>query len=49
MRPGGEQWVRHGLDPKHLLARSRAMETPARDNATQLTDAFLDRVANTSV
>ncbi|MET7730344.1 type 1 glutamine amidotransferase [Streptomyces sp. NPDC005402] len=45
---GREQCARHGVDPQELLARSRAMERAARDDARHLTDAFLDRVATAS-
>ncbi|MER6125204.1 type 1 glutamine amidotransferase [Streptomyces sp. NPDC001795] len=45
---GREQCRRQGVDPEGLLARSRAMEPQARDNARRLVDGFLDRVANNS-
>ncbi|MFG2797040.1 type 1 glutamine amidotransferase [Streptomyces pseudovenezuelae] len=45
---GTGQCVRHGEDPEELLARGRALESTARDNAGRLTDAFLDRVATAS-
>ncbi|MGC0405139.1 GMP synthase-like glutamine amidotransferase [Streptomyces sp. SAI-126] len=46
---GREQCERHGVDPRELLARSRALEPVARDNARVLTDAFLDRLATVAV
>lgn len=42
---GAAQCARHGVDPAALLARSRAMEPTARENAARLVDGFLDRVA----
>jgi GMP synthase-like glutamine amidotransferase len=43
---GAEQCARLGIDPEELVARSRAMEPVARENAYRLVDAFLDGVAS---
>ncbi|MCN9241122.1 type 1 glutamine amidotransferase [Streptomyces sp. RY43-2] len=45
---GREQCLRQGVDPDGLLAKSRAMEPVARENARRLVDGFLDQVANAS-
>ncbi|MER5846185.1 gamma-glutamyl-gamma-aminobutyrate hydrolase family protein [Streptomyces sp. NPDC002012] len=43
---GDEQCVRHGVDPRELLARTEAMEPAAHARARRLVDRFLDEVAH---